>query len=590
MIRITILFAVLIVLPFTGMGGALAQSGPGEQATAAVKVTVWRQVADPSLLYISTRPEGGRWRTFNTPLDMTTLGPSGRLHQSNAVLVQVRLEPETTVNVEVSVWRQVSDPSLLYVGARREGGGWNRLDTPVDMSALSRSGRFHQSKAVRVEAPVPENQPPMPTGAPQDILVSVGGAAWPFLASGLFRDADNDVAELSYTTTLSDPAVASVEVVVDNERHTAIIVTGTMAGSATIEVTATDPGGLSGERTLNVVVDDSGFTPLPGIKVDNNKIDLGNGFLTLTGTCTPPIGNTPFPSGLVVTINSSEWQTRSDSSPAWIDVPDTEVTTGQLCTYATRTPGEYRLVLDVTTVIDPHLPVLSGAFRAENTFIVEESTGGNRAPALNVDVPPAFDQLSVGGGPLFTEPTLFFTDPDGDDLAFSVALSDSAVIDAEIVTDVGGHRFLVATGTAAGSATLTLTATDPAGLSADLALEIDVNDEGLTPFPTIGVDNGVILLFGRSFGACLGPFNNTQVARYLYTVHSMKWQGRADASADWADIEGTVVTDGRLCPYTTDVAGDYRMVMELSVQPDEHVPALRGFYTAASTFTLSGGQ
>ena len=340
---------------------------------------------------------------------------------------------------------------------------------------------------------------------------------------------------------------------------------------------------------LNVVVDESGFTPSPGIKIDNNKIELGDGFLTLTDSCTPPIMNTPFPSGLVLTINSSEWHTRSESSSEWVEVPDTEITTGQICTYATREPGEYRLVLNVTTVIDPHLPPLTGVFQAENTFIVEESTGGNQAPELNEDVPPAFDRLSVGGGPLFTEPSLFFTDPDGDDLAFSVEISDATVIDAEIVTDTAGHRFLVATGTAEGSATLTLTATDTAGLSAELALEIVVNDEGLTPFPTIDVDNGVILLFGRSFGTCLGPFDNTQVARYFYTAHSMKWQRKADSSADWADIEGTAMTDGRLCPYTASAAGEYRMVMEFSIQPDEHVPALRGLYTAASTFTVSGG-
>lgn len=219
-----------------------------------------------------------------------------------------------------------------------------------------------------------------------------------------------------------------------------------------------------------------------------------------------------------------------------------------------------------------------------------ESAGGNQAPALNPDVPPSFDRLSVGGGPLFTEPTLFFTDPDGDDLAFSITVSDPEVIEAEIVTDVGGHRFLVATGTAVGSATLTLTATDPDGLSAALALEIEVDDEGLTPFATFDVDNGVILLFGRSNGACLLPLNNTQVARYLYTVHSAKWQWRADASAAWADIEGTARTDGRLCPYTASQPGEYRMVMELSVQPDEHADALRGFYTAAGAFTVPGGQ
>ena len=56
-----------------------------------VDVTVWRLVADPSLLYVSTRPEGGSWRTVNTPLDMSALSSSGNFHESNAVRVAVPL-------------------------------------------------------------------------------------------------------------------------------------------------------------------------------------------------------------------------------------------------------------------------------------------------------------------------------------------------------------------------------------------------------------------------------------------------------------------------------------------------------------------
>ena len=65
-----------------------------------------------------------------------------------------------TVTVEVTVWRSVSDPSLLYVSTRPEGGGWRTLDTPLDMSGLSDSGNYHQSNAVHVEVPLPE--PPAP--------------------------------------------------------------------------------------------------------------------------------------------------------------------------------------------------------------------------------------------------------------------------------------------------------------------------------------------------------------------------------------------------------------------------------------------
>ena len=147
------------VLTLSAIAGAGAQQEPPEPETANVDVTVWRRVSDPSLLYVSTRPEGGSWRTLNTALDMSALSSSGNFHQSNAVRVRVPLEGGGAANVDVTVWRRVSDPSLLYVSTRPEGGGWRTLNTALDMSALSSSGNFHQSNAVRVEVSLPGPPP-----------------------------------------------------------------------------------------------------------------------------------------------------------------------------------------------------------------------------------------------------------------------------------------------------------------------------------------------------------------------------------------------------------------------------------------------
>ena len=149
--------AALVAL--SAIAGVGAQQEPPEPETANVDVTVWRRVSDPSLLYVSTRPEGGSWRTLNTALDMSALSSSGNFHQSNAVRVRVPLEGGGAANVDVTVWRRVSDPSLLYVSTRPEGGGWRTLNTALDMSALSSSGNFHQSNAVRVEVPLPGPPP-----------------------------------------------------------------------------------------------------------------------------------------------------------------------------------------------------------------------------------------------------------------------------------------------------------------------------------------------------------------------------------------------------------------------------------------------
>ena len=142
------------VLTLSAISGVVAQGSPAEPESANVDVTVWRRVSDPSLLYVSTRPEGGSWRTLNTPLNMSALSSSGNFHQSNAVRVRVPLEGGGAANVDVTVWRRVSDPTLLYVSTRPEGGRWRTLNTALDMSALSSSGNFHQSNAVRVEVPL----------------------------------------------------------------------------------------------------------------------------------------------------------------------------------------------------------------------------------------------------------------------------------------------------------------------------------------------------------------------------------------------------------------------------------------------------
>ncbi len=155
MARLFLLLAVIAALPFAIAPGVLAQSVSGEPATAGVEVTVWRRISDPTLLYVSTRPEGGRWRTVNTALDMSMESRSGRFHQSNAVLVEVPLGGALSATVEVTVWRRISNPELLYVSTRPEGGRWRTLNTALDMSMESRSGRFHQSNAVRVEVPLP---------------------------------------------------------------------------------------------------------------------------------------------------------------------------------------------------------------------------------------------------------------------------------------------------------------------------------------------------------------------------------------------------------------------------------------------------
>lgn len=131
-----------------------AQTAESINATVRIEVTVWRSVSDPNLLYLSTRPEGGRWRTENRTLDMSRLSQSRSYHQSRAVLVAVPVEGGGTATVEVTLWRSVSRPALLYVSTRPQGGRWHTENSPLDMSGMSPSRTYHQSNRVIVEVPL----------------------------------------------------------------------------------------------------------------------------------------------------------------------------------------------------------------------------------------------------------------------------------------------------------------------------------------------------------------------------------------------------------------------------------------------------
>ena len=166
--RARLLALALVALLAVGAAVAAAQDEPAEPdmgepdepALAIIEVTVWRNVADPSLLYLSTRPQGGSWRTVDTPLDMSALSRSGRFHQSNAISVAVPLPGGGRANVQVTVWRSVANPAVLYLSTRPEGGSWRTEDERLDMSTLSRSGRFHQSNAVTVIVSLPNGDAP----------------------------------------------------------------------------------------------------------------------------------------------------------------------------------------------------------------------------------------------------------------------------------------------------------------------------------------------------------------------------------------------------------------------------------------------
>ena len=88
-------------------------------------------------------------------------------------------------------------------------------------------------------------QPPVAQSI-EDLTVEVGSTESVDLGA-YFSDPDGD--ELTYTASSSNTGIATVSVSVATAQ-----VTGVAAGSATVDVTATDPGGLLADQTFTVMV------------------------------------------------------------------------------------------------------------------------------------------------------------------------------------------------------------------------------------------------------------------------------------------------------------------------------------------------
>ncbi|MYD85948.1 MAG: cadherin-like beta sandwich domain-containing protein [Acidobacteria bacterium] len=116
-----------------------------------IDVTVWQSVRFPERYFVSTRPEGQSWTAHNTVIDLTTLSDSGNFFQGSAVPVEVDLAGDTTVTIDVTVWRSVRFPERYFVSTRPEGQRWTTHNTIIDLTALSRSGNFYQGSPVPVE-------------------------------------------------------------------------------------------------------------------------------------------------------------------------------------------------------------------------------------------------------------------------------------------------------------------------------------------------------------------------------------------------------------------------------------------------------
>ena len=265
------------------------------------------------------------------------------------------------------------------------------------------------------------------------------------VVTACFTDANEDV--LSYTATSSDPSVATASI-----SGTSITVAGVAPGNTSVAVTATDPGGLKGEQSFSVMVPNRAPEPRGSMSPvtipvgQSNAVDASSYF-------TEPDGET-------LTYSA----TSSGPSVASVSVAGSTVTVAALA------KGTATVTVTAT---DP------GGLSATQTF---EATVPNRAPEAGDPFPEM--EVFVGESEE-VDASDHFTDPDGDRLTYEARSSRTGVATVSVSGSV-----VTVEAVSQGSATITVTASDPEDLDAQQTFEVTVPNrapEAGDPIPDMDV-------------------------------------------------------------------------------------------------------
>ena len=354
--------------------------------------------------------------------------------------------------------------------------------------------------------------------------------------SGHFTDPDDDA--LTYEGETSDADVATVSI--DGSNAT---ITGVAAGTATITFTASDPDGLSADQEAMVTVN---TPPMPEGTIDEITVRVDESTtLVVSGYFTDADGDA-----------LSYEATSSDEDIATVSLADSTATINGVA------PGSATITITAT---DPR-----------GASAMQEATVSVKTPPMPDSIPPTHDM--VVGNHVDLDFSTFFTDEDGDELTYTAVTSDAAVATASVEGSVVTTTAADAIDDAVGAViTLTVTATDPAGLSAEQEAMVRVSAAEYDTLSGLSVDaNGQLTgsLGGITIAltTCLTldgfPLNNQFI-----TAHWTEWQlaagtGWVTAPRTYRPVSPPSVPPFNICPvldWEDRQAGTYRMVGNMTI-------------------------
>ena len=346
-----------------------------------------------------------------------------------------------------------------------------------------------------VDPPAPQNRAPVAVGSIAAITVNVGETETTNVASS-FNDPDGDA--LTYSAATSDASVATATV-----SGSQVTTTGVAAGSATITITARDPGGLTATQTMAVTVEAVNSAPEVTGMLDDQTLSVGD---TLTADVAEFFND---PEGEALTFAAAS----SDTAVATASVYESTLT---VMAFAA---GSATVTVSAT---DP------GDLSAEFDFTVTVEQP-NRAPEVADAIPAQTLQI---GDTLTLVVSMYFTDPDGDELSYEAVSSVTDVVEALAMGDTVQLAAITA-----GSATVAVTVSDPEGLTAEQEFSVTVQppanrapeEADSIPAHDVVVDSAVVLDMSAYFTDPDGD-------ELTYSAET------SDAAIATASVDGSVVT------------------------------------------------
>ena len=355
-----------------------------------------------------------------------------------------------------------------------------------------------------VETP---NRAPFASAEIPDATVAAGDSAALDLTP-YFSDPDDD--PLTFEAVSSDASVAAA-----SASGSSVATRGVAKGTATVTVTATDPEGLSASQDFKVAVPNR--QPRVADTIPGQQLFRGD---------SATVGVAPYfsdPDGDALAFEA----TSSDASVATVSVSGSTV--------AILAVASGRATATVTAA-DPEGLSVSQDF---------EITVPNRSPAVTDSI--ADQELFRGDSARFGL-TAHFADPDEDSLRFVAASSDSAVT----VLSVAGATVTIRA-MRQGTATATVTASDPGGLSVSQTFEVTVPNR-----PPRVIDSIAARELFRGDSATLdmtAHFDDPDGDALIFTAQT------SDEGVVSASVSGSVMT-------VTGVAGGEAEITVTATDPD----------------------